>query len=187
MTTQTQSPQRGSESTQRRGRSWAWPAATPSRAPDTWLKPSKTEAQPGHQVSITECDLSPQAELSSEALIELLTHKIVRYKKSITWSKVSWTQVRNLFKEEPNDQTPTVMAGYWPVKTLIPLFWVQWILSPARPGAPSEEGNSRLYPCHGWGCKVLSLDQRLEANRISLVQSGLDDVGMLPPSYCFFT
>ena len=58
---------------------------------------------------------------------------------------------------------------------------------PARPGAPSKEGHSRLYPCHGWGCKVLSLDQRLEANRISLVQSGLDDVGMLPPSYCFFT
>lgn len=60
---------------------------------------------------------------------------------------------------------------------------------PARPGAPSEEGHSSLdiYPGHGWGCKVFSLDQRLEANRISSVQSGLDDVGMLPPSYCFFT
>ena len=155
MTTQTQSPQRGPESTQRRGRSWAWSAATPSRAPGTWLKPSKTAAQPGHQVSTTECDLSPQAELPSEALIELLTHKIVRYKKSITWSKVSWIQVRNLIKEELNDQTPTVVAGYWPVKTLIPLFWVQWTLSPSKTWGPKWGRALQTLPLSWLGVQSL--------------------------------
>ena len=124
---------KGSESTQRRGPCWAGSTAMPTKAPGTWLKPSETLqlslATKWISLSVTSVH---RAELPSEALIEPLTHKIMRYKKSITWSKVLWTSVRNLIKEEPNDQNTTVVADYWPVKILIPLFWVHWTLSPSK-------------------------------------------------------
>ena len=146
----------------------------PTKAPGTWLKPSETLqlslATKWVSLSMTSVHRAElpwyfTGQFSSVdwghtqwyGLIEPLTHKIMRYKKSITWSKVLWTQVRNLIKEEPNDQNTTVVADYWPVKILIPLFWVHWTLCPSKTWG--IEWGRALQSWHlplSWlGCKVL--------------------------------